>query len=106
MQLRSRVAVAVVQPAAAALIQLPGWELPYAAGAALKKRKKQFFLNNPQRHEPVLSTMLLLVSPPPTAPCYSPNNLFAAANRILIHGHKEVHEQRVQRLQRKRGCDS
>ncbi|KAL0595634.1 hypothetical protein AAY473_035825 [Plecturocebus cupreus] len=35
-------------------------------------------------------------------PIHSPKNLFATANRILIHGHKEVHEQRIQRLQKKR----
>ena len=34
---------------------------------------------------------------------HSPNNLFATANRILIHGHKEVHEQCVQRLQKETG---
>ena len=38
-------------------------------------------------------------------PCYghSPNNLFATADRILVHSHKEVHEQCVQRLQKETG---
>ena len=39
MWLRSGVAVA--QEAAAALIQPLAWELPYAAGAALKRKKKK-----------------------------------------------------------------
>ena len=38
MQLRSGVAVAVAWPAASALIRPLAWELPYAAGVALKKK--------------------------------------------------------------------
>ena len=44
MWLRSGVAVA--QEAAAALIQPLAWELPYAAGAALKRKKKKKNINN------------------------------------------------------------
>jgi len=36
MWLGSRIAVAVVKPAAVALIQLLAWDHPYAMGAALK----------------------------------------------------------------------
>ena len=39
MRLGSRVAVAVVYLAAAALIQPLAWEPPHAAGVALKKKK-------------------------------------------------------------------
>ena len=39
MRLGSCVAVAVARMAAAALIQLLAWEIPYAAGATLKKKK-------------------------------------------------------------------
>ena len=39
MQLRSGVAVAVAWPAASALIRPLAWELPYAAGVALKKNQ-------------------------------------------------------------------
>ena len=42
MWLRSRVAMAVVRPAAVALIQPLAWELPYDAGVALKKKKSTF----------------------------------------------------------------
>ena len=41
MQLKSGVAVAVVQATAAAAIQLLAWELPYATGSALKEFKKK-----------------------------------------------------------------
>ena len=41
MQLRSGVAVAAAGLAAAAPIRHLAWELPYAAGAALKKKKKR-----------------------------------------------------------------
>ena len=34
---------------------------------------------------------------------HSPNNLFATADRILVHSPKEVHEQCVQRLQKETG---
>jgi len=39
MQLRSCAAVAVVQASAEAPIQPLAWELPYAAGSALKSKK-------------------------------------------------------------------
>ena len=41
MQLGPGIAVAVVQPAAATLIQLLAWELPYATGEALKRKEKK-----------------------------------------------------------------
>ena len=41
MWLRSHVAVAVVQASAASLPGLLTWELPYAAGAALKQTNEQ-----------------------------------------------------------------
>ena len=41
MQLGSQVAVAVVRLAAVAPIQTLAWELPYAAGVALKAKKKK-----------------------------------------------------------------
>jgi len=40
MQLGSGIAVAVARPAATAPIQHLAWELPYAAGVALKRQKK------------------------------------------------------------------
>ena len=39
MQLGSHVAVAMAQAAGAALNQPLSWELPYAAGAALKRKR-------------------------------------------------------------------
>lgn len=39
--------------------------------------------------------------PPLQDPSHSLSNLSAAANRVLVHGHKEVQEQRVQRLHKK-----
>lgn len=57
----------------------------------------------------ILALMCLVYSTPASLPSHclegsghSPKNLFAAANRILIHSHKQVHEQCVQRLQKKR----
>ena len=47
MQLRSGVALAVGQAAAAALIQSLAQELPYAADAALEKKKKNFLNGHP-----------------------------------------------------------
>ena len=48
MQLRSCVAVAALlwlwHRAAAALIQLLAWELPYAEGTAVKKRTKKIYI--------------------------------------------------------------
>ena len=41
MQLGSRIAVVWHRLAAVVLIQPPAWELPYAAGAALKKQKEK-----------------------------------------------------------------
>ena len=41
MQLGPGIAVAVVQPATATLIQLLAWELPYATGEALKRKEKK-----------------------------------------------------------------
>ena len=41
MQFRPGVAVAVAWPAAAALIQPLAWELPHAAGVALKRKKER-----------------------------------------------------------------
>ena len=41
MQLGSHVAVAVVQPVAAATIQPLAWELPYATGVALKGKEEK-----------------------------------------------------------------
>ena len=41
MQLRSGVAMAVVQASAAAPIQLLEWEFPYVPGAAVKKTKEE-----------------------------------------------------------------
>ena len=43
MQLRSQVAVVVVQASATALIQPLSWELLYAAGSAIRKKKKKTF---------------------------------------------------------------
>ena len=40
-QLRSDVALAVVEAGSCALIQPLAWELPYAADAALKSKKKK-----------------------------------------------------------------
>ena len=42
MQLRSAVAVAVVQAAAATTVQSLAWERPCAAGAAIKRKKKEY----------------------------------------------------------------
>ena len=39
MQLRSSVAMAVVQDSAAALIQPLAWECPYVTGTSVKKQK-------------------------------------------------------------------
>ena len=41
MGLRSGVAVAVVEAGSCSPIPPQAWELPYAAGAALKKKKKK-----------------------------------------------------------------
>ena len=41
MRLRSRIALAVAWPVAAALIRPLAWELPCASGMALKKKKKR-----------------------------------------------------------------
>ena len=43
MQLRSRVAKAVAQASAAALIQPLAWKLPYATGVAMERKKKITF---------------------------------------------------------------
>ena len=40
-QLRSCIAVAVMQAAAAVSVQSQAWEFPYAAGAALKRKKEK-----------------------------------------------------------------
>ena len=57
MQLGSGIAVAVVQPSAAAPIQPLAWELPYATYAALNRRKEKKEQNK-TGHGLMLSVML------------------------------------------------
>jgi len=52
MQLVSSVAVAVIMPAAAAPIQPPAWEFPYAVHAAPKDKKR--------KKKEMYSTMLMV----------------------------------------------
>ena len=48
--LGSGIAVAVVRPVATALIRPLAWELPYAAGAALKRQKTKKLKIKIQQH--------------------------------------------------------